>query len=377
MKFENIIVNSVPSITWNWLQSNKDVITVEGDFSEKKADYKSLPAAVKISTTKTPENFPFIPTGVFNKSTPKVKDNRNADGSITETRQYQDQGNAEHPLVDFLNQTMPEAEYLEISGKAEEPVILNYDFKKASVSKQIIHAKENSEATIIFMFTGNAEASILQTKVYAEANSKLHIIKVQLMGEITLQLDDTGIAADDNADVKYTLIELGGLHVDNGLHVNLNGYQSKFTANSAYICQKNQYYDFNHTVYHFGKKSECQMRVNGTIKDDAKKTYRGTLDFKKGCAGSAGNELEETLILCATALNKSLPVILCDEDDISGEHGASIGRLGADVLFYMQTRGISKEEAEKLMARAKVQAVVDLIPSDEIKDQIKEFLDKQ
>ena len=132
----------------------------------------------------------------------------------------------------------------------------------------------------------------------------------------------------------------------------------------------------NHTVYHYGKKTVCDMKVHGTIKDDASKVYRGTLDFKNGCRGANGNEFEETLILSPTTMNKSFPIILCDEDDIQGEHGSTIGKLGSDLLFYMQTRGICKEAAEKIMARARVQSVMDTIPDEETKALINSYLDK-
>ncbi|MBQ1709953.1 MAG: SufD family Fe-S cluster assembly protein, partial [Treponema sp.] len=175
---------------------------------------------------------------------------------------------------------------------------------------------------------------------------------------------------------KFTLIELGGQHIDSGLHVNLNGNESQFNANVAYICKDKQYLDMNHTVYHYGRKSICDMQVHGTIKDDATKVYRGTLDFKNGCRGANGNEFEETLILSPTTMNKSFPIILCDEDDIQGEHGSTIGKLSSDLLFYMQTRGICKEAAEKIMARARVQAVMDTIPDEETKALINSYLDK-
>ena len=102
----------------------------------------------------------------------------------------------------------------------------------------------------------------------------------------------------------------------------------------------------------------------------------GTIDLQKGCAGAKGNEMEETLLLSPKAVNKSLPIILCDEEDVEGEHGATLGRISSEILFYMQSRGISKEAAEAIMARAKVQAVADTIPSDSIKEKIYDYLDK-
>ena len=104
--------------------------------------------------------------------------------------------------------------------------------------------------------------------------------------------------------------------------------------------------------------------------------YRGTIDFKQGCAGSVGEEQEETLILGPYVVNNSIPVILCDEEDVSGEHGASIGRLGDDVLFYMQSRGIGKAEAEKVLARAKVQAVVSKINDEKVAERTENFMNE-
>ena len=118
------------------------------------------------------------------------------------------------------------------------------------------------------------------------------------------------------------------------------------------------------------------MKVNGTLLDGASKTYRGTIDFKNGCAGAKGNEMEEVLLLSPKAVNKSIPVILCDEEDVEGEHGATIGRLSKEMLFYMESRGISEAEAEKIMSRAKIQAAASLIPDEDIKEKINAFLDK-
>ena len=117
------------------------------------------------------------------------------------------------------------------------------------------------------------------------------------------------------------------------------------------------------------------MSVNGSLKDNAVKVYRGTIDLKKGCSGAKGNEMEESLVLSPATVNKSLPVILCDEDDVEGEHGSTIGRLSSDILFYMQTRGISEEQAQKIMSRAKIQAAADTIPDEEIKTKISQWLD--
>ena len=378
MKIENVKTNVVPSITWNWLKSNNDIVTVDAQFST------AIPAISNEKNVQISEGCTInkilsadFGSGVFNKTNGKVKDLRNQDGTTNpkeDSSKIPDYTN--HPLLQVLNQTVNNPQMITISKSFEEPLILTFDFDKPSAAAQIIYAKENTKGTVILIYKGNGPASILQTKVYAEGYANIHLIKAQLLDSGALHFDDTQVFCEENASVKFTQIELGASHVNSGLHVNLNGYQSSFDSKVAYLCQNDQILDMNHIVYHYGKKSECNMQVDGTLKDNAQKAYRGTIDLKKGCCGAKGHEMEETLLLSPKTVNKSLPVILCDEEDVEGEHGATIGRLSSDILFYMQSRGISEKEAEVLMSRAKIQAAVDLIPDEQVKEQIGTFLEK-
>ena len=189
-----------------------------------------------------------------------------------------------------------------------------------------------------------------------------------------MQADETAGFCEENASIEVTHIILGGAQTYLGAGANLSGYKSAFRSDAAYLCADGQVLDMNYVVLQYGKKSDCQMFVNGTLRGNGRKTYRGTIDFKNGCSGSTGNEQEETLVLSPQAVNNSIPVILCDEEDVSGEHGATIGRLGDDVLFYMQSRGIPKESAENIIARAKVQALLGKITDDVTVSAVSDFM---
>ena len=105
---------------------------------------------------------------------------------------------------------------------------------------------------------------------------------------------------------------------------------------------------------HTGGETERVVKVDGVVGGTGRKTWRGTIDFKNGCAESKGDEQENVLLLDPKVVNKSLPVILCDEEAVEGRHGASIGRLGKDILFYMQSRGVDEKTAENLIICAKI-----------------------
>lgn len=364
---KDITINEIPSLTWNWMKLNRDKITLNEAFCPAQAEILNAVKGITVEEGSPSEaaglNFA---SGIFNAKNPKLTDGHPHFDFVTEDKN--------HP-AEALFADSKYSKTVRITGKQEKPLIINFSKDESQANLTYIIAEENSESTVVFVYEGNTPESIFRAKILAKENSKIHIAKVQLSGKESLHLDDTAVIAKDGAEVHFTQIELGGRHVDSGLGVILEGYKSKFTSEVAYICKKDQLLDMNHIVYHTGKKSECQMKVNGTLLDGASKTYRGTIDFKKGCAGAKGNEMEEVLLLSPKALNKSIPVILCDEEDVEGEHGSSIGRLSKEVLFYMQSRGISEEEAEKIMSRAKIQAAASLLPDEDIKERIYKFID--
>lgn len=275
------------------------------------------------------------------------------------------------------------SENKEISAKSGEKKteVLHFDFgdKKSYLNEQTIIAEENSEITVIMDYSSekNAEGfSEIKTKLIANPYSKIHLVKVQLLGENYTQIDDTECVTEENAFIDVTQIELGGSKIYAQVKNDLKGYQAKFNSDTAYIAKDNQVFDMNYVVNHFGQKTDTKMVVKGVVDGNALKTYRGTIDFKNGCAGATGDEQEETLLMSPKAINKSIPMILCDEEDVSGTHGATLGRLSAEELFYMQSRGIDEKEAKVMMSRAKIISVANLIPNEEIIEKILKFIDK-
>lgn len=272
------------------------------------------------------------------------------------------------------------SEKKEITATKKGEVIsipLAFEDGKRYEHEQIVTAQENSEVTVILDYTSSPEAggfSSIKTKLIAKPHSKIHLVKVQLLGSNYVQIDDTFGECDDSAKIEVTQIELGGSKVYAQVKNELDGYESRFKSDTAYITENGQILDMNYVVNHHGAKTDTKMIVKGVVGEAALKTYRGTIDFKRGCTDATGDEQEETLLMSKTAVNKSIPMILCDEENVAGTHGATLGRLGADELFYMQSRGISEEEAKLMMKKAKVLSVASLIPSDAVREKIENFL---
>ena len=111
--------------------------------------------------------------------------------------------------------------------------------------------------------------------------------------------------------------------------------------------------------------------MDGTLKDEAEKTFRGTIDFKNGSSQSVGAETENVLLLGDNVVNKTIPVILCAEEDVEGSHGATIGELDEETMFYFASRGIDQELAEDIMTKGKMEVLYRKI-NDEVTEKLVE-----
>ena len=108
--------------------------------------------------------------------------------------------------------------------------------------------------------------------------------------------------------------------------------------------------------------------------DNASKNFKGTIDFIEGSSKSIGKELERVTLLSDTAVTKSLPMLLCHEEDVEGAHGVSTGKIDNEKLFYMMSRGMSYKDAIKLILVSEFDIALNML-NDELKDELKKIIE--
>ena len=114
---------------------------------------------------------------------------------------------------------------------------------------------------------------------------------------------------------------LGGKNTYLGSRTVLEGESSVLSSDVGYLVEANEHLDMNFVAYHTGKKTESRMDASGVLRENGFKLFRGTIDFRKGCAGAVGNEKEDVLLLDDAVVNQTIPLILCEEEDVEGNQG--------------------------------------------------------
>ena len=269
--------------------------------------------------------------------------------------------------------------YAAEGSRTREPVRLAARRGESGLEEQLIYAEKDSELTVLMEYESPREASGtlgIRTLIRAESGARVHLVKVQMLGKGFRHFDDIGGSCGEGAGIRLTCLELGGSQVWNGCRISLSGAKSGFEARAGYLGREDQKLDMNYHVIHQGKKTASRMEIQGVLDGKAEKIFRGTIDLKKGSSGAEGEEREDVFLLSKEAVNKTVPLILCTEEEVAGNHGATIGRLGDDVLFYMESRGIGKEEAKRLMTASKLARAAGEVPSEKTKERIRAYLEE-
>ncbi len=207
----------------------------------------------------------------------------------------------------------------------------------------------------------------LQLLLHLEPGAHLKLFMVQSLSKQAISCIDIGGVYESGAQAELDQVSLGAEKAYIGICMKLEGDKSSFSGDMGYRVKSGQDVDINYVARHVGRESLSRLNAWGVLEEGARKLFRGTIDFYIGCAGSKGAEKEDVLLLGEHQINQTIPLILCHEEDVEGDHGATISRLGEDVLFYLATRGIDAGTAEEMIAQARLEALISRIPDEDVR----------
>ena len=252
--------------------------------------------------------------------------------------------------------------------KRDEPIVVAVSAAQNQCANTGIIVREGAEATVVIAaFAGDVDGdaptgsdanddalptSAALTRIVVEAGAKLHLIEMLGVNEGQQHLESVGLEIHQDAAVDVKQYALGGSTIGLGLTANLVGGQARLDLNNRYHATHEETLDINHLVRMRGTSTRALLTESGVLNEASKKTLRATIDLVRGAKDAQGNEIETVMILGDDVVNKTMPVILCDEDDVAGNHGATIGSVSPEQLDYLAARGLSHQAAEQMFIRA-------------------------
>lgn len=250
---------------------------------------------------------------------------------------------------------------------------------KDQVNEIVANEGEKVEAMFdISELAQEAQASRhTKINIIAKKNSTVDIYYIARCLEEEKTLTDITADVEEGATVNLIQVEAGAKNTVTNYVANLKGKQSKTNVEAVYFANESKSLDIFYHIKQMGIETESNILVNGALKDKARKTFKGTIDFKRGSMGSKGSEEEFATLLDDDVRSIAVPVLLCEEDDVEGVHAASAGKIDQDILFYIMSRGLDIEEAKKMIVQTKLAPTIDKLPTEELRNSVWEHIESR
>lgn len=384
-------VNYLPAATYGFLHANSSKIDIDTDITALHPESHNFADGLKLLTEGSEyediiAKAANIITGMDSKNIDSKAGDRdrldNSDEDLAETlANYKKYANASTScLVDSAIKAAgvkTSVLVAEAGVSVPDPVKVVINPGVSAVSDQVIYAREGADIKVVEILRSDDKFAGLfgaRTRVYLEKGAKVELSVVQLLGRHTVHFNDYGFYEENDAKGRLTLLELGASRAFVGVRSDLAGFRADYQNDVGYLRRDDDFLDLNFVTNHIGKKTNCRMDTKGVLMDKSTKIYRGTIDFKEGAAGSVGNETEAALLMSPDTVNKTVPLILCHEENVEGNHGATIGKIDDATLFYMLSRGMSEAAVKELMTRARINTVINTLPDEESKKTARDYI---
>lgn len=247
------------------------------------------------------------------------------------------------------------------------------------VSNIEINAEEGTSSSFLVNFSDTAKDKIFinsQILVNLNADSKVKLVVVVNLSDESTNLNSIATRLEDRAELDISYIEIGAEKSMVNIRNILRGEEAKVIENGVYFKSEEEYLDLLAVNEHYGNETDSDSLFNGALKDKAVKNFKGIVDLRRGCTKADGKIGDYSMMLSDEVVNKSAPILLNEEREVSGNHAASVGRLNKDMLFYIMSRGFSKKQAESMMLEANFAPALDKIEDEELREKIADQVHK-
>lgn len=269
---------------------------------------------------------------------------------------------------------------LEIKDPLEAIFIQNSLVEDAFMKHVLIYADTNSNFTYVekFLTKGDKKnAANIMVEVVAKAGAHVKFSAVDQLGlNTTTYMSRRGYTFKD-ATIDWALGSMNSGNIVCDYDTSLVGDGSSSDLKAVGISSGRQTQVLNSNVVNYGNHTNGNIFQHGVILDRATLTFNGIGHIIKGAKQADAQQESRVLMLSDKARGDANPILLIDEFEVTAGHAASVGRVDPEEMYYLMSRGIEKEEAERLVIRGFLGAVISAIPLKSVRDELVETIERK
>jgi len=261
----------------------------------------------------------------------------------------------------------------------EKPIILRHASSAngqptATHPRNLILAGPDSQATIIEEYTGTgAYFTNAVTEVVAGDHAVIDHYKLQTESPEAYHVSTLQVQLGRDTNFRSHAINLGGALVRNDINSVLSE-GTECTLNGLYLTAGDQHIDNHTTIDHAKPHAASHELYKGILDGKSSAVFNGKILVRKDAQKTDAKQTNKNLVLSEDAMINTKPELQILADDVRCTHGATIGQLDAEGIFYLQSRGIGREEARNLLIYAFARDIIDRVKVASLRDQLEELL---
>lgn len=244
----------------------------------------------------------------------------------------------------------------------------------------LIVAEANSKVTYVENLIGHDQGISVNNyaaEVYVGPGAKVTFAAVDQLGKETTSYIYRRALVEQDGRIDWALGQMNNGNTVSDNTTLLKGNGSVGDTKSVVVGTGTQSLNFVQKMHQFGHYTEGQMLSHGVMKDEARAIFNGITKIEKGAFKSTGEQSERVLMLNKKARGDANPILLIDENVERAGHAASVGQVDPVQLFYLMSRGISQEEAERLIILGFLNPVIEEIPLEGLRKRLIEVIERK
>jgi Fe-S cluster assembly protein SufD len=253
--------------------------------------------------------------------------------------------------------------------------ILNSEQNNITTQRNLVIIEKNSNVAINHNSASVAEDNQLSvniTEIYVDENSSIEWNTMQKHnGNSTIiNLDFIDLKADSK--LIRNIIALGSNNTRNEVNAKLDGQNANADINGAYLLAGHEKLENRVFIDHAYPECDSNQLFKGILDDYSKGAFTGKILVRKDSQKTNAFQSTKNILLHENAKMAMNPFLEIYADDVKCSHGASVGEIDEDALFYLQARGISKQEAKTILLRSFVLEILEKISNESYRNYVSE-----
>lgn len=248
----------------------------------------------------------------------------------------------------------------------------------AYISHLLVYLEEGSSVTYIHESASPTESQPSMhagiVEIYVGPEARLQFVELQSWGEHVWNFSHERVEVDRNATLEWIFGAIGSHVTKNFSELNLVGQGSTGRMSGFYFTDHDQHLDHDTQQNHLSQNTTSDLLFKGALLDESRSVWQGMIYVAPGAQKTDGYQANRNLVLSRKARADSIPGLEILADDVRCTHGATVGRMDEDQIFYLLSRGIPRRQAERLIVEGFFDPIMQRIPFAGVRERFQKAI---